>query len=78
MSTVYEWNAASQQFTSHQYIATRGAKAVKLLTVHSINYVVFVNSFDSTTQTSEIKFVFLRLFLVLVFVIYENNCINNK
>ena len=59
MSTVYEWDTARQQLRAVQYIATQGAKAVQFLTDHSVNYVVFANSFDSVTQASEIKSVFL-------------------
>ena len=62
MSIVYEWNIAKQQFISRQYVATRGAKSVQSLTVHSTIYVVFANSFDSVTQTSEIKSVFFCYF----------------
>ena len=58
MSTVYEWDSARRQFTSRQYLATRGAKSVQSLLVQSVNYVVFANNFDSVSQTSEIKSVF--------------------
>jgi len=57
MSTVYEWDSTRQQFVSRQYIATHGAKAVQSVFVQSFNFVIFANSFDSVSQTSEIKFV---------------------
>ena len=73
MSTVHEWDRSSQQFTSQQYIATRGAKAVQSVFVQSFNFIVFANSFDSVSQTSEIKFVsrsycYLQMFLVCSFL----------
>jgi len=79
MSVAYEWHSARQVFTSRQYVATQGAKAVLSLVVHSVNYLVFANSFDSVSQTSEIKFVLHFTNLLVYFMTYSEtlNACNN-
>ena len=51
---VYQFDVSRQRLTAVQYIDSHGAKAVQSLTVHSVNYVVFANSFDSVSQSYEI------------------------
>ena len=54
MSTVHGWDSARRQFVSRQYIATQRAQTVRSLTVNSVHFVVFANTADSVTRTTEI------------------------